>query len=540
MGWYNALNVRAKLLTAFVFAIILTCVISAVSLVSMNRSSRVAGYVNFVLSVDYAASNRISHDLAKLRTLIFSFNVAVSNFNKDSSKQVDELMQDLNTDIEGISTDQLDAEGQKSLQEVRDSYQAFVASYNNDLLPPLKKGYNQDSRKMFADKVYPAMVRIEDHLMTFTSMQLDSVNQDVETLSSRVPLIVVSIVTVVVIVLAVIISLLISHSFVAVLNTAVKYSALLARGDLSKSITTGRRDEFGKLLQALEKVRTGLRHTIGTIKDAAGSINDNMGSINVSSKGIEESARNTQNRSLTVAAAADQMVSTTGDIAKNCETAAGTAEKSSNITHEGVAKVQETIGAIHAQVSKSKDDAKVVQALVDQGQKVGSIVETIADIANQTNLLALNAAIEAARAGEAGKGFAVVADEVRALASRTATSTQEITRMVTQMQHDAATASGAMNSSVTNMDNLAVATGTIENLLRDISTQVTEVDSQINQIATAAEEQTTATSEISANMQDITAASEKLSAEVNNLNRQVDDSVSNLNNLVGMINKFSL
>ena len=203
-------------------------------------------------------------------------------------------------------------------------------------------------------------------------------------------------------------------------------------------------------------------------------------------------------------------------------------------------KVQRTIEGIQNQVIKSKEDANNVQSLVDQAQKIGTIVQTIDDIASQTNLLALNAAIEAARAVEAGKGFAVVADEVRALASRTSSSTSEITKMVSQIQENANTANESMQSSVQNMDNLAVETSTIESLLNDITDQVSSVNAQITQIATAAEQQTTATSEISTNMQDITHSSESLSNDCAQAKQEVDNSVKLLRNLLDTLSRIKI
>lgn len=540
MGWINRLNVKAKLIAAFVFIILLTCVISTVSLMNLINSKKVASFVDDALSIDYAAVNKAGNDLGRVRAQIFSYNAAMINFSPESAKDTQNMLDQLGTDIKSIDMSKASDQEKNLMQSVLESYEKFYKAYTEDMYPFLDKGYSVDSRKAFTEKVYPAIDEVEVMLTAYTNLQLDEVNANVKTISSNTPIVVVSIVTLAVIAIAILIAILLSRSFLSVLYTAVKYSSLLAKGDLSKSISTSRLDEFGKLLQALETVRTELRETLGTIKNTTNAIHENINIISTATKEIDETSRNTQSRAVTVAAAANEMVSTTGDIANNCENAANTAENSNNITQEGVGKVQDAIEAIHSQVDKTKEDAKVVQALVNQGQKVGSIVETIADIANQTNLLALNAAIEAARAGEAGKGFAVVADEVRALASRTSTSTQEITKMVSQMQHDASTANNAMETSVKNMDVLVNVSSAIENTLHDISGKVSDVNNQITQIATAAEQQTSATTEISANMQDITKASDALSDQVGKLNDQVDDSVNMLNNLVTMINKFKL
>ena len=232
------------------------------------------------------------------------------------------------------------------------------------------------------------------------------------------------------------------------------------------------------------------------------------------------------------------MVSTTGDIAKNCQSAASASEVANNTTEQGVSEINGTIESIQSQVEATRQNAEQIKALVDQSQKVGTIVQTIEDIASQTNLLALNAAIEAARAGEAGKGFAVVADEVRALASRTATSTQDIIKMVTQIQNDANNANESMVQSLQNMDSLAGQTTNIQGMLGSIIDQVSSVNSQITQIATAAEEQTTATSEISNNMQGITGESQDLRSMVNSAQEKVNDSVHNLNSLRDMVARF--
>ena len=220
--------------------------------------------------------------------------------------------------------------------------------------------------------------------------------------------------------------------------------------------------------------------------------------------------------------------------------ASESASVASDITNSSVAQISQTINGIQDQVNKSKDDAELVRALVEQAQKIGNIVNTIEDIANQTNLLALNAAIEAARAGTYGKGFAVVADEVRALASRTSKSTSEITSMVKQIQSDANSANATLQRSLVRMNELAGAAADVESHLQTIQEHVGSAAEQITQIATAANEQTSATSEISDNINQIKDIIEGFNVEVDSSHQEISASVRQLDTLLAQVKKITV
>ena len=277
----------------------------------------------------------------------------------------------------------------------------------------------------------------------------------------------------------------------------------MEKGDFNFRINNTLEDEFGKVFNSACQMRLKLGESLASVVKSYRAFDERLSGIHSKISSVAEAIADAESRSVTVSAASDEMVSTTSDIAKNCENAAANANDTQNITEHGVTEVECVIDAIRNQAEKTKKDAQLISTLVDQTNKIGTIVQTIEDIASQTNLLALNAAIEAARAGEAGKGFAVVADEVRALASRSSSSTQEITKMVSQIQSDANSANESMTHTLGEMKDLAERASGVTDILNDINSHVDNVNSQIGQIATAAQQQTTATSEISNNMQGV-------------------------------------
>jgi methyl-accepting chemotaxis protein len=218
------------------------------------------------------------------------------------------------------------------------------------------------------------------------------------------------------------------------------------------------------------------------------------------SKGVESAAA----QATSVATAGEEMSATSSDIAQNCSMAADSSQHTNQLASEGAEVIHATVEGMSRIASRVKSSAEVIDSLGARSDQIGAIVGTIEDIADQTNLLALNAAIEAARAGEQGRGFAVVADEVRALAERTTRATREISDMIKAIQKETKIAVQAMEEGVTE-----VARGTEDaarsgEALHAILQQLNEVTNQIHQIATAAEEQTATTSEISSNIHQIT------------------------------------
>lgn len=213
------------------------------------------------------------------------------------------------------------------------------------------------------------------------------------------------------------------------------------------------------------------------------------------SRGHEQSEQ-----SLLVVTSMNEMISTIGEISQNAASAAESAENANLETQKGQQTLQEASSTIVDLATQMNEMSEVITSLAGRTQSIGSILEVIRGISEQTNLLALNAAIEAARAGEAGRGFAVVADEVRNLATKTAQSTNEIQTMIDQLQHEAKNAVDAMDSSKSLTVEGSEATEKAQQALELISAQVTAILDMNTQVATATEQQSSVANEINLNM----------------------------------------
>ena len=275
-------------------------------------------------------------------------------------------------------------------------------------------------------------------------------------------------------------------------------------GDLTKRLDDSTKDELADISKYFNLFIDKLRGIVNQISSTSSQVAAASNQLHSTAEHIATGAEEVAAQAGTVATAGEEMSATSGDIAQNCQLASESAQRASQSAHNGAEVVERTVAVMGQIALKVQESARTVESLGARSDQIGAIIGTIEDIADQTNLLALNAAIEAARAGEQGRGFAVVADEVRALADRTTRATKEIGEMIKAIQKETKGAVASMEQGVREVE-----TGTIEaarsgQALKDILQQVSDVAMQVNQIATAAEEQTATTSEISSNMHQIT------------------------------------
>ncbi|VVO72556.1 hypothetical protein PS858_01379 [Pseudomonas fluorescens] len=310
-------------------------------------------------------------------------------------------------------------------------------------------------------------------------------------------------VSVVAALMTVLLAWLLTRSIVTPLNRAVQAAETIAGGNLTKAIEIDGKDEPARLLGALSTMQDNLRKTIEQI---AGSATQLGAAAEELSAVTEEASRGLQQQNNEIeqaATAVNEMTAAVEEVARNAVSTSEASNQSTQAAREGRDRVVETVDAIQTMTHDVQNTSLMIEGLAAQGRDIGKVLDVIRAIAEQTNLLALNAAIEAARAGEAGRGFAVVADEVRALAHRTAQSTQEIEKMVAGIQNGTGEAVSSMQQSNQRTQSTLEMARAAGIALEQITQSIHLINERNLVIASASEEQAQVSREVDRNLVNI-------------------------------------
>ncbi|KPW39768.1 methyl-accepting chemotaxis protein [Pseudomonas tremae] len=326
-----------------------------------------------------------------------------------------------------------------------------------------------------------------------------------------------------------------TRSLTGPIGESLNIAQRIADNDLTKDIPLEGTDEAARLIAALAAMQTNLRSALTLIGDSSTQLAATSEEMHAVTEDASRTIQRQSNEIEMAATAVNQMSAAVEEVASNAASASEVTSQSSTAAIAGRAQVDETVTAINLMVSKVQLTSTEVQGLAAMATDISKVLDVIRAIAEQTNLLALNAAIEAARAGEAGRGFAVVADEVRALAHRTQQSTREIEQMVSSIQTGTGNAVTAMEqTSVQAQKTLEMANGAGKALL-----EITESISQINErnlmIATAAEEQAQVAREVDRSLVSI----RDLSSQTSEGSNQTAIATAELSSLASGLNRLT-
>ena len=324
------------------------------------------------------------------------------------------------------------------------------------------------------------------------------------------------------------------------INETVEVANRVASGDLTVQVNSDRSDEFGTLLAAFGTMVTSLRELIKEIDTGSASIASSSEELSAVTKETRQGVNDQQDQTDQVATAMNEMVATVNDVAKSAEAAFNAAQHASQKSNEGDEAGKEALKFVTDLNGHISNVMQKLHGLQSDTQNIGTVLDVIKSVAEQTNLLALNAAIEAARAGEQGRGFAVVADEVRSLAQRTQSSAEEIetliNNLVTSTEGSVTTMEESIQLGEQTLERAELAGGTI----REMADAVEEIRQYNSQIATAAEQQASVAEDINQNVTRIRDVGEQSAASTEQVSGASEELARLAEGLSGQVGRFKV
>jgi methyl-accepting chemotaxis protein len=456
--------------------------------------------------------------------------------------RIDHNIETMNEHWAAFTNSHLDAEEERLADVFQGALKRFEKEGAHKIEEHIKAGHYHEAELLLLNVVNPVMGELKGTIESLIELQNEEAeaffNETDEAYHFMITLVTVSLSAGALISLA--LAYLTITSITQGVNLIEQTAKKLSEGDLAARVDYHNKDELGHIAVAFNKMADKFHGAINEVKDSVSQL---------ASAAEETSAVTTQttqgiNQQLTetgqVATAMNEMSATVQDVARNAVEAAGAAREADDTFNQGKQVIDKVIEAIGELANEVEEAAGVIQQLESESMNIGSVLDVIKSIAEQTNLLALNAAIEAARAGEQGRGFAVVADEVRTLAGRTQESTQEIEEMISKLQSGANNAVKVMaegkEMTKVGVDQAAAA----GEALKTINAAVEQITNMNTQIASAAEEQSSVAEEINRSIVSINEVAEQSATGAQQTAQASDDLARLAEQLKGLVGRFKV
>ncbi|MDM5103165.1 methyl-accepting chemotaxis protein [Aeromonas salmonicida] len=483
------------------------------------------------------AYNSLSNALSALRDFLISGDPEYGTKYQDYYQFHQQRVAELKQQQANFS------EAQKSLWSLFEEMSAPFAELVGQVISKRQALDWDQANHLMATDIEPALTQLASQLaaqVTQTRSEVDSMGEKMASAGQTINRTLL-LATLTVIVLGTLVALLFSRRLTRDIASLVVRADQVANGRLpSRPLPVQSQDELGGLTGSINQMSLQLRQLVGEIQGAVGQVEGACVEVGNTTRAIVDDLASQNQRVDTVAAAIEQMSVSTRDVAGNIAEAARVAHQAEGQTQQGgsaLGRMTTTMQEIAAMIAQANQAMGLLSA---QSEQVGRVTEVIATIAEQTNLLALNAAIEAARAGEQGRGFAVVADEVRLLASRTSQSTEEISQTIASIQQQTRQTVSTVGSGTQLVEQGRNAVASVTQTLDTMLQLVQDLSGQLGAIATATEQQSRVAQEVAGTVEEIAGLSRQSSQRSQQGEEIVARLAQDTGRLTSVISRFEL
>ncbi|MDB6047510.1 MAG: methyl-accepting chemotaxis protein [Pseudomonas sp.] len=416
--------------------------------------------------------------VARYQVQAYTFN-GQDRYEQAAITAIDEAIKE----VSQIAEDQADTSvgGLQMASQTLQDYRLRLSQFKDT---QVKTEAEQEAMEALGDKLLASSSELSDRQMSL---------RDVQAARARTTLVSIASLA---LVLGLMAAWLITQQVIMPLQQTLAAARRIAQGNLSEDLKVERSDEMGQLQASMQQMTLSLRDLIGGIGESVTQIASAAEQLSAVTEQTSVGVNSQKDETDQVATAMNQMTATVMEVARNAEEASDAATQADQQAREGDKVVSQAIAQIELLAAEVGNSTQAMTQLTAESDKIGSVLDVIKSVSQQTNLLALNAAIEAARAGEAGRGFAVVADEVRSLAQRTQQSTEEIEELIAALQNGTQQVAASLDNSRALTNNGVELSRRAGSALEHITRTVSTIQSMNQQIATAGEQQTAVAEEI--------------------------------------------
>jgi methyl-accepting chemotaxis protein len=538
----RSISIATRSMLCFALIALLVVVVGGYALIQMSNMNKQSHQIDQNWLPSILTLGELSQDVLRFRALslrlLIDSDAGAVRETDNRLKQVRESLDKVRLRYEALLHD---AEERELFNRLNTSIDRYL-SRQAEMVRLVMQGQLESAKVIANEDLNSLGDEIAGHLAKLTTFNRDGANAaavQMDRVFNSAQFGVIAFMVVAAIA-TVALALLLTRSILAPLREAVRVAQTVAAGNLTERIDVNGDDEATSLLKALADMQKTLKQTLQDIADSSNQLASASEELHAVTEDANRGLTQQNNEIEQAATAVNQMTSAVEEVARNAVETSEASQESARTARKGREQVLETVDSIGQLSSDVTTTSQRMGELAGQVSSIGRVLDVIRAIAEQTNLLALNAAIEAARAGEAGRGFAVVADEVRSLASRTQQSTQEIEQMIGGIQQGSTQAVSAMHASEQRARSTLAIAQSAGQALDEIATAIGQINERNLVIASAAEEQAQVAREVDRNLLNIRDLSLQTAAGANQTNASSQELSRLAVDLSSLVSRFRL